>query len=208
MTDHAAPQTVASPGEVSERLELTAKRHSRGRTWLSAENAAALARYADDRIAVLQREVDRKGREIEQLRRQVEMMRYGTLATSGLRPADPIAVDLTMRAQEEANRTIDDASVEGSEILAEARRQADDIIVAAHEQATEIAGHAGPYVGELQRQLRELKRRHMTLVEAAIEAGQQLAQWQVYLGAQADQLHASAKAAGRAGDRLQAAIEG
>ncbi|MER7167181.1 hypothetical protein ABT336_14070 [Micromonospora sp. NPDC000207] len=231
MTDqgarHLAPQTAADmPGEVAQRLRLVASRRSRGTQWYAVEDLEEVVRFADERIGLLQGDLDRKGREITTLTRQVEMLRHGTLPSVAPQGADPMAVELTMRAQEEANRTIGDASDEGAEILAEARRQADDIIAAAHQQANRLArlpSRSEPeptvpstpptpdlpagQVADLQRQLRELRERHAAVLAAANSAQQHLSQWQTYLTAQAEQLQANAVTAATASERLQAAIK-
>ncbi|MDM4719124.1 hypothetical protein QTQ03_05755 [Micromonospora sp. WMMA1363] len=207
MTDdgarHNAPDAKQpQPGEVTQRVNLVETRRSRGQQWYSAAQVAAVARFADDRIALLNGEIDRKGREVRGLLNQIEMLRHGTLPSIAPQAADPIAVELTMRAQEEANRTIGDASAEGAEILAEARRQAEDIIAHAHQQATQITE-----VSELQRQLQNLQARHDALVTASQATHENLTRWQSYLADQAEQLRASAQAAGEVGEQLQLAIK-
>ncbi|MER5337433.1 hypothetical protein [Micromonospora sp. NPDC002717] len=212
MTDHGARHPAPDAeqpqsGEVTQRLSLVATRRSRRKDWYPAAEVAAVARFADDRIALLRGEIDRRGREVAGLLNQVEMLRYGTLPSAAPQAADPMALELTMRVQEEANRTIGDASVEGAEILAEARRQAEDIIVYAHQQATQSTRYAGPQVAELQRQLQDLQERYDALVTASQAAHENLSQWQSYLADQSEQMLASAEAAGEASERLKLAIK-
>ncbi|MFG3420870.1 hypothetical protein [Micromonospora sp. NPDC048063] len=212
MTDHGARHLAPDaerplPGEVTQRLSLVATRRSRRTHWYPAVDVAAVVRFADDRIALLRGEIDRRGREVASLLNQVEMLRHGTLPSAVPQAADPLAVELTMRAQEEANRTIGDASVEGAEILAEARRQAEDIIVHAHQQAAQSTGYAGPQVTELQRHLQDLQERYDALLTASRAAHEYLSQWQSYLADQSEQMLASAGAAGEVSEQLKLAIK-
>lgn len=212
MTDHGARHLAPDvehprPGEVTQRLNLVAARRSRGHQWYPAAEMAEVARFADDRIALLRGEVERKEREIRGLADQVAMLRHGTLPSMAPQAAAPIAVELAMRAQEEANRTIGDASAEGAEILAEARWQAEDIIAQAHQQATQITGHAGPQVTELQRQLKDVQARYDALVAASRAAYGSLSQWQSYLVEQSAQLQAGARAVREASNQLKLATE-
>lgn len=207
MTDHGARHLAPDaeqpqPGEVTQRLSLVATHRSRRQQWYPAAEVAAVARFADDRIALLHGELDRRGREVRSLLNQVEMLRHGALPSVAPQAADPMAVELTMRAQEEANRTIGDASAEGAEILAEARRQADDIIAYAHQQATR---YVDPQATELQRQLQDLQARYEALLIAAHE---NVSQWQSHLADQSEQLQAGAKAAGEASAQLELALKG
>ncbi|MGC4896975.1 hypothetical protein [Micromonospora sp. DT31] len=205
---HLAPDTeLPQPGEVAQRLTLITSRRSRGRQWYSAAEVAATAQFADDRIELLRGEIDRRGREVHSLLGQIEMLRHGTLPSASPQAVDPMVVELSMRAQEEANRTIGDASAEGAEILADARRQAEDIIRQAHEQATQGTGYAGPQAAELRHQLQSLRARHEELLDATRSAHEHLAQWQAHLADQSERLRATALAAGEASEMLMRAIK-
>jgi cell division septum initiation protein DivIVA len=212
MTDHGAgplaPEAASpQPGEVAQRLSLLSARRTRGQEWYLSSDVTAVAQFADDRIALLRSEIDRKGREVRGLLNQVEMLRHGTLPSMAPQAADPMAVELTMRAQDEANRTIGEASEEGAEILAEARQQAEDIIAHAHWQASTITGHAGQPATDLQRRLQDLQARYDALLAVSQAAQENLARWQAYLADQAETMLASARAAGEASEQLQRALK-
>ncbi|WP_018721406.1 SPFH domain-containing protein [Salinispora fenicalii] len=204
---HPQDTDQPQPGEVTQRLELLATRRFRGRWWHSADEVAAVTRFADDQITLLRGEVERRGREVRGLLNQIEMLRHGSLPSTAPQGADPVAVALTMRAQEEANRTISDASAEGTEILTEARRQAEDILALAHQQATRVTTHPGPQVAELQQQLKDLQARHDALVDATWNAHQNLSQWQSWLSDQAGQLRTSAQALGEVSGNMEQAVK-
>ncbi|MGB2570048.1 hypothetical protein ACPFP2_16570 [Micromonospora citrea] len=212
-SDRIVVPGLAEQGELGRQLSMLEARRFRGSHWLSADEVADLVRAGDDRIAVLVNELDRHRRENQGLLSQVEMLRHGTLPSTAPRGPDPMAVELAMRAQDEANRTIGEASAEGAEILADARRQADEILAEAHRRAGALsaaapgapAGAAGPSP-EVQRRLQELEERHAAALAAVAAAQQQLNRWQAYLSAQSEQLRADAQAAAGASAQLRAVL--
>lgn len=212
-TDRIAVPGVAEQGELGRQLSMLEARRFRGSHWLSADEVADLVRAGDDRIAVLLAELDRHRRENQGLLSQVEMLRHGTLPSTAPQGPDPMAVELAMRAQDEANRTIGEASAEGAEIVADARRQADEILAEAHRRAGALsaAGPGAPVVPtgaspEAQRRLQELEERHAAALAAVAAAQQQLNRWQAYLSAQSEQLRADAQAAAGASAQLRAVL--
>ncbi|MEV4465627.1 hypothetical protein AB0J51_18635 [Micromonospora echinofusca] len=191
-------------GELARAVGALEVRRFRGSRWLSADEVADLARSADERVALLGGEVDRLRRENEGLVQQVEMLRHGALPSTAAQGPDPMVIELAMRAQDEANRTIGEASAEGAEIIADARRQADEIIAQAQAQAqAQTQGVAGSSRGE---QVRQLEERHAALVAAVASAQQHLSRWQAYLSEQSEQLRADAAAAGAVGAHLRAVL--
>lgn len=204
------PRTAAQdteqpePGEVTRRLGLLTTRRFRGRQWYSMAEVTAVARFADDRMSLLHGEIDRRGREAHGLVGQIEMLRYGSLPSAAPQAADPMAVELTMRAQEEANRTISDAGAESSEILAEARRQAEDILAHTHAHAI---GCTDSQAADLQHRFQELQARHEALVSAVQVAHEALSRAESRLSAQSDRLRADAQAARKASEILSRAIQ-
>ncbi|SCG35975.1 SPFH domain-containing protein [Micromonospora coxensis] len=214
-TDRVTVPGLAEQGELGRQLSMLEARRFRGSHWLSADEVADLVRAGDDRIAVLVNELDRHRRENQGLLSQVEMLRHGTLPSTAPQGPDPMAVELAMRAQDEANRTIGEASAEGAEILADARRQADEILAEAHRRAGALGAAApGAPVGsagaspETQRRLQELEERHAAALAAVAAAQQQLNRWQAYLSAQSEQLRADAQAAAGASAQLRAVLGG
>lgn len=196
----------AQAGEVTQRLELLAPRRFRGQWWHSAAEVATVTQFADDQLALLRGEAERREREVHGLLNQIEMLRHGSLPSIATQGADPVAVALTMRAQEDANRTISDASAEGAEILAEARRQAADVLALAHQQASRITTHHDPQVAELRQQLKDLQARHKALIDATWNAHRDLSRWQSWLSEQSEQLRTSAQALGEVGHDLEQAV--
>ncbi|WP_026284358.1 hypothetical protein [Salinispora arenicola] len=188
------------PGEVTRRLGLLTTRRFRGRQWYSMAEVTAVARFADDRMSLLHGEIDRRGREAHGLVGQIEMLRYGSLPSAAPQAADPVAVELTMRAQEEANRTISDAGAESSEILAEARRQAEDI----HAHAVRSTDSQA---ADLRHRFQELQARHEALVSAVQVAHEALSRAESRLSEQSDRLRADAQAAQKASEILLRAIQ-
>ncbi|MEU4381719.1 hypothetical protein [Micromonospora echinofusca] len=183
-------------GELARAVGALEVRRFRGSRWLSADEVVDLTRSADERVALLGGEVDRLRRENEGLVQQVEMLRHGALPSTAARGPDPMVIELAMRAQDEANRTIGEASAEGAEIIADARRQADEIIAQAQ-------GVVGSSRGE---QVRQLEERHAALVAAVASAQQHLSRWQAYLSEQSEQLRADAAAAGAVNAHLRAVL--
>ncbi|MEH0844638.1 hypothetical protein V6U81_19830 [Micromonospora sp. CPCC 205711] len=209
-TDRISMSPLGDQGEVGRQLSMLEARRFRGSHWLSAEEVADVIRSADDRISLLLNELERQKRENQGLLSQVEMLRHGTLPSSAPQGPDPMAVELAMRAQDEANRTIGEASAEGAEIIADARRQADEILAEAHRRAGDL-GAPGQVAGashDLQRNLQQLEERHAAALAAVAAAQQQLSRWQAYLTAQSDQLRADAAAAGGASAQLRAVLGG
>ncbi|MEV4482090.1 hypothetical protein AB0K04_09800 [Micromonospora coxensis] len=213
-TDRVAVPGLAEQGELGRQLSLLEARRFRGSHWLSADEVADLVRAGDDRIALLVNELERHRRENQGLLSQVEMLRHGTLPSTAPQGPDPMAVELAMRAQDEANRTIGEASAEGAEILADARRQADEILAEAHRRAGALSAAPGAPAGpsgpspEVQRRLQELEERHAAALAAVAAAQQQLNRWQAYLSAQSEQLRADAQAAAGASAQLRAVLGG
>ncbi|MER6758313.1 hypothetical protein AB0I85_27660 [Micromonospora echinofusca] len=189
-------------GELVRAVGALEVRRFRGSRWLSADEVADLARSLDERVSLLGGEVDRLRRENEGLVQQVEMLRHGALPSTAAQGPDPMVIELAMRAQDEANRTIGEASAEGAEIIADARRQADEIIAQAQTQ-TQTQGVVGSSRGE---QVRQLEQRHAALVAAVASAQQHLSRWQAYLSEQSEQLRADAAAAGAVGAQLRAVL--
>ncbi|MBY8874987.1 hypothetical protein K7640_24465 [Micromonospora sp. PLK6-60] len=239
--DHSSDHRISVPGlldqgETARQLGMLEARRFRGSHWLAADEVTDVVRAADDRIALLVTELERQKREKQGLLSQVEMLRHGTLpgSSSAQQGPDPMTVELTMRAQDEANRTIGEASAEGAEIIADARRQADEILAEAHRRAGEVGAApvngavngvgrsgaplngggsgplpaVGPGVHELQRKLQELEERHAAALAAVAAAQQQLNRWQTYLSAQSEQLRADAAAAGGAAAQLRSVLGG
>ncbi|MGK5441224.1 DivIVA domain-containing protein [Micromonospora sp. URMC 105] len=216
-SDRLALPGVPDQGELARQLSMLEARRFRGSHWLSADEVSVVIRTADDRIALLVNELERQRRENHGLLSQVEMLRHGTLPSNAPQGPDPMAVELAMRAQDEANRTIGEASAEGAEIIADARRQADEILAEAHRRAGDLSS-AGPGVPalpsaggpspEVQRRLQELEERHAAALAAVAAAQQQLDRWQAYLSAQAEQLRADAASAGGASAQLRAVLGG
>lgn len=192
------------PGEVTRRLGLLTTRRFRGRQWYSMAEVTAVARFADDRMSLLHGEIDRRGREAHGLVGQIEMLRYGSLPSAAPQAADPVAVELTMRAQEEANRTISDAGAESSEILAEARRQAEDILAHTHTHAVRSTDSQAT---DLRHRFQELQARHEALVSAVQVAHEALSRAESRLSEQSDRLRADAQAAQKASEILLRAIQ-
>ncbi|MFG3701038.1 hypothetical protein ACGF5C_24460 [Micromonospora sp. NPDC047620] len=206
--DHGDRASAVPTGELTRALGALEARRFRGSQWLSADEVAGLARSVDERMALLDGEVDRLRRENDGLVRQVEMLRHGALPSTAPQGPDPLVVELAVRAQDEANRTISEASTEGAEIIADARRQADEILAEAHRRAGSLSPQGEPRGEDLRGQVRELEGRHAALVAAVTTAQQQLSQWQEHLSAQSEQLRADAYAAGAASARLRAVLDG
>ncbi|MEH0827269.1 MULTISPECIES: DivIVA domain-containing protein [unclassified Micromonospora] len=216
-SDRIALPGLPDQGELARQLSMLEARRFRGSHWLSADEVSVVIRTADDRIALLVNELERQRRENHGLLSQVEMLRHGTLPSNAPQGPDPMAVELAMRAQDEANRTIGEASAEGAEIIADARRQADEILAEAHRRAGDLSS-AGPVVPalppaggpspEVQRRLQELEERHAAALAAVAAAQQQLDRWQAYLSAQSEQLRADAAAAGGTSAQLRALLGG
>ncbi|SCF19518.1 hypothetical protein [Micromonospora mirobrigensis] len=232
--DHHSDHRISMPGlvdqgETARALAMLEARRFRGSHWLAAEEVTEVVRSADDRISLLAAELERQKRENQGLLSQVEMLRHGTLPSNAAPSGpDPMTVELAMRAQDEANRTIGEASAEGAEIISDARRQADEILAEAHRRAGEMSAPAsngllgggvlggsgplppvgGPGVHELQRKLQQLEERHAAALAAVAAAQQQLDRWQQYLSAQSDQLRADAAAAGGAAAQLRGVLGG
>lgn len=194
------------PGEVTRRLGLLTTRRFRGQQWYSMAEVTAVARFADDRMSLLHGEIDRRGREAHGLVGQIEMLRYGSLPSAAPQAADPVAVELTMRAQEEANRTISDAGAESLEILAEARRQAEDILANTHTNTNTVRSTDSP-AADLRHRLQELQARHEALVSAVQVAHEALSRAESRLSEQSDRLRADAQAARSASEILLRAIQ-
>ncbi|SCF22801.1 hypothetical protein GA0074696_3586 [Micromonospora purpureochromogenes] len=215
-SDRLALPGMPDQGELARQLSMLEARRFRGSHWLSADEVAVVIRTADDRIALLVNELERQRRENHGLLSQVEMLRHGTLPSTAPQGPDPMAVELAMRAQDEANRTIGEASAEGAEIIADARRQADEILAEAHRRAGDLStsgpvgpvGPAGVLSPEVQRRLHELEERHAAALAAVAAAQQQLDRWQAHLSAQSEQLRADAAAAGGASAQLRAVLGG
>jgi len=186
-TDRPEP---ADDGEVLHRLDLVESRRFRGSTWLAAAQVTAIAQDADERLSLLRTELARARREQQSQQTQIEMLRHGALPShaSSAEP-EPMVVELTMQAQLEANRTISEASAEGIEILADARRQAKAIIAAAHRQAADAAD-AG--VERLRQRIQHFETAEKQLREALAAAEEQARRCQAHLIAQADQMQALA----------------
>jgi cell division septum initiation protein DivIVA len=202
---------LADQGDAARQLSMLEPRRFRGDQWLSADEVTAVIRSADDRVALLVAELERQRRENQNLLSQVEMLRHGTLPSTAPQGPDPMAVELAMRAQDEANRTIGEASAEGAEIIADARRQADDILTEAHRRAADLSVNgrqAGAPSPELTRKLQDLEERHAAALAAVETAQHQLARWRAYLSTQAEQLRANAAEAGGASAQLQAVLDG
>ncbi|MEH0973626.1 hypothetical protein V6U77_21100 [Micromonospora sp. CPCC 205546] len=196
-------RVVADPqGELTRAVGGLEARRFRGSRWLSADEVAALARSADERVALLGGEVQRLRRENEALVLQVEMLRHGALPSTAVQGPDPMVIELAMRAQDEANRTIGEASAEGAEIIADARRQAHEIIA----QAQEVAGGVAGVPGASGEQVRGLEERHAALVAAVAATQQHLGRWQAYLAEQSEQLRTDAAAAGALGAQLRGVL--
>lgn len=194
------------PGEVTRRLGLLTTRRFRGQQWYSMAEVTAVARFADDRMSLLHGEIDRRGREAHGLVGQIEMLRYGSLPSAAPQAADPVAVELAMRAQEEANRTISDAGAESSEILAEARRQAEDILAHTHTH-THAVRSTDSQAADLRHRFQELQARHEALVSAVQVAHEALSRAESRLSEQSDRLRADAQAARKASEILLRAIQ-
>ncbi|MEU5789954.1 hypothetical protein ABZ754_19750 [Micromonospora purpureochromogenes] len=215
-SDRLALPGMPDQGELARQLSMLEARRFRGSHWLSADEVAVVIRTADDRIALLVNELERQRRENHGLLSQVEMLRHGRLPSTAPQGPDPMAVELAMRAQDEANRTIGEASAEGAEIIADARRQADEILAEAHRRAGDLStsgpvgpvGPAGMPSPEVQRRLQELEERHAAALAAVAAAQQQLDRWQAHLSAQSEQLRADAAAAGGASAQLRAVLGG
>ena len=202
-------------GESTRAVAALEVRRFRGARWLPADEVELVVRSADERLALLDGELERLRRENEAVVRQVEMLRHGALPSAAPQGPDPMVIELAVRAQDEANRTIGEASAEGSEIIAEARRQAAEIIAEAQAQAAgSVVNGSGAWGedlsgagdGELRRQIHEWEGRHAQLVAAVVTAQQQLGGWQAHLAEQSEQLRADAAAAGAASAQLRAVL--
>lgn len=205
--DVAATQPAAEQyGELESRLSRVEARRFRGSRWLSADEVATVFRFAGDRINLLHGELERQKREVRGLMKQVEMLRYGALPATATQGPDPMIIELAMHAQDEANRTIGEASAEGAEIIADARLQAREIIAEAQHHVASAVGSDGPRVSELQRQVRHLQDREAALRAAVSIAQQQFDQWQTHLSALSEQLRNDALAADAASQQLDAAV--
>ncbi|TDC47108.1 hypothetical protein E1258_28850 [Micromonospora sp. KC207] len=201
-------------GGTTRAVGALAARRFRGADWLSVDGVVDVARAADERIGLLNGELERLRRENEALVRQVEMLRHGALPSVAPQGPDPMVIELTVRAQEEANRTIDEAAEEGAEIIAEARRQAEEIVAEAFRRAGGVPG-AGPDAADsraeelrLLGRVRELEGRQAALAAALAAARQQVGRWQAYLVGQAEQVRVEAAQAAEADRQLRQLLGG
>ncbi|RGC66543.1 hypothetical protein C5N14_22560 [Micromonospora sp. MW-13] len=206
--DHGDGVTGFQRDDTVRALGAVQARRFRGSEWVSVDEVADVARSADERIALLDGELQRLRRENEGLVQQVEMLRHGALPSAAPQGPDPMVVELAVRAQAEANRTIGEASEEGAEIIADARQQAEEILAEAHQRAGAVPAQSGSRSEDLQRQVRELEGRHGALLAAVATAQQHLNQWQAHLSAQAERLRADAAAAGAASQQLRQVVGG
>jgi len=202
-------------GEVEVRLGMVENRRFRGARWYSAQEVVDLCRFADDRIGLLRGEIDRQRRDSRELSAQIEMLRHGALPSRAApQQVDPMVVELTMRAQDEVNRTIGEASAEGAEIIADARAQAQRIVADAYHRAASAAasgmtmgaGVEDTVVQDLRRRVREFEQQQTLLQDAVAAAQEQLSQWHDYLLRESDQLRQSALAAVAANQKFSAIL--
>lgn len=193
-------------GEVESRLGMVENRRFRGARWYSAPEVVDLCRFADDRIGLLRGEIDRQRRDSRELGAQIEMLRHGTLPSRAPQQVDPMVVELAMRAQDEANRTIGEASAEGAEILADARAQAQRILTDAYNRAATGMDSGDAVVQHLHRRIQEFEEQQAQLRLAVAAAQEQLSQWHDYLLRESDQLRQNALAAGTTSRQLGAIL--
>ncbi|MFC7548348.1 hypothetical protein [Plantactinospora sp. GCM10030261] len=188
--------------DMESRLAHVEARRFRGTWWLSQREVLEACQFANEQIRSLNAEIHRLRANHRRMAAQVEMYRHGALPSTVPQGPDPMVIELTMRAQDEANETVDEASREGAQIIADARAQAAEIIATAQAAGSRSEGSGA----EVEERIQSLRASNDALVEVVRAASHQIRQWQTYLAAQSDRLGKDAAGAAALGDQLDAVL--